>query len=454
MSESYYALEIFAEMDRNLISITEAMPIKRKAIDIYRQRNNIQRAKDTLADLEQIKIKLLDTVRNLRLLFFECEMPECAEFAGKLFGAVNSYNLMTPDYTKIIEAIDILRKQIPHSEKITAKIIGHLMNNVKMGYFPTENTHVKMIKSALKFPDCSVNILDPCCGEGIALNVLALGTNTVTYGTEIDDARGKEAEGRLDRVGFGSFFHSRISGEVFHGLFLNPPYLNVIGEGGTKARSEKRFLVESMHHLMQDGVLMYIVPYYRLTYDICRVLCDNFGNISVYRFLSDEFKKFSQVVAFGVKKKKCDGSELAEKLSQYAMLPDKIPSIDTIIPESYALPEISKTVEVFKGAKFNLGELQRQLAKSKSINLLFEKSRIDAMEKRPLLPLNIGQVGLIGGSGLINGYVDCENPHIIKGRVIKEVKKYENEEENTLTETRVNRMLFNVLTPDGLKRLA
>ena len=136
------------------------------------------------------------------------------------------------------------------------------------------------------------------------------------------------------------------------------------------------------------------------------------------------------------------------------MLPDKIPSIDTIIPESYALPEISKTVEVFKGAKFNLGELQRQLAKSKSINLLFEKSRIDAIEKRPLLPLNIGQVGLIGGSGLINGYVDCENPHIIKGRVIKEVKKYENEEENTLTETRVNRMLFNVLTPDGLKRLA
>ena len=174
----------------------------------------------------------------------------------------------------------------------------------------------------------------------------------------------------------------------------------------------------------------------------------------MYRFLNDEFKKFSQVVVFGVKKKKCDGSELAEKLSQYAMLPDKIPSIDTIIPESYALPDISKTVEVFKGAKFNLGELQRQLAKSKSINLLFEKSRIDAMEKRPLLPLNIGQVGLIGGSGLINGYVDCENPHIIKGRIIKEVRKYKDEEENTLTEMRVNRMLFNILTPDGLKRLA
>ena len=34
------------------------------------------------------------------------------------------------------------------------------------------------------------------------------------------------------------------------------------------------------------------------------------------------------------------------------------------------------------------------------------------------------------------------------------IKKYEDDATNTLTETRVNRMLFNVLTPDGLKRLA
>lgn len=454
MSETYYALEKFAEMDRNLVGIIEALPIKRRAIDIYRQKNNEQRAKDTYTDLVQLKSKLLDTVRNLRLLFSECEMPEGAEFANKLFGAVSGFNLMTPDYTKLLQATKALKNQIPHNEKATKQILGHLMNNVKMGYYPTDNAHVKMIKSALKFPECQVNLLDPCCGEGIALNVLALGTDSVTYGTEIDEDRGKEAESRLDRVGFGSFFHSRMSTESFHGLFLNPPYLNVIGEGGMKARSEKRFLVESIHHLMPDGVLMYIIPYYRLTYDICRVICDNFQNISVYRFLNDEFRKYNQIVVFGTKKKKDDGSKLAERLSQYAMLPDKIPATDTIKPEMYSLPDEPKTVEVFKGANFNLGELQRQLAKSKSINMLFEKSRIDAMEKRPLLPLNIGQVGLIGGSGLINGYVDCENPHVIKGRVIKEIKKYEDEATNTMTETRVNRMLFNVLTPDGLKRLA
>lgn len=454
MAESYYALEKLAEADRSLAGIIEAMPIKRRAIDIYRQKGDIQRARETYSELDAIKNKLLDTVRNLRLLFSECDMREGADFANKLYGAVKQYNLMTPDYTKLIEAIKTLKDCIPHTETIDAKLIGHLMNNVKMGYYPTDITHVKMIKKALKFPDCSVNLLDPCCGCGLAPEALSMGENAVTYGIEIDESRGQEAEGRLDRVGFGSFFHSRISQEAFHVLFLNPPYLNVMGEGGTKARSEKRFLVESIHHLMQGGVLIYIIPYYRLTYDICRILCDNFQNLSVYRFSDSEFAKFKQIVVLGIKKKKDDGSEQAEILSQYAMLPEKIPMLDTLPEGVYPLPETEKKVESFKGAVFNLGELQRQLAKSKSINMLFEKSRIDAMEKRPMLPLNIGQVGLIGGSGLINGYVECENPHVIKGRVIKEVKRRENEEDNTLTETRVNRMLFNVLTPEGLKRLA
>mgnify|MGYP004669781779 CR=1 FL=1 len=454
MSETYYVMDRFAEADSSLKSIIEAMPIKRKAIDVYRQKNSMQRAKDTYADLEGLKKKLLEIVKNLRLLFSEAEITEGADFANKLYVSVKGFHLMTPDYTKLMGAISALKEYIPQTEKANAKVIGNLMNNVKMGYYPTDLEHVRLIKAALTFPDMCVNLFDPCCGEGFALEMLGKDEDCITFGTEIDESRGKESETRLDRVGFGSYFHSSIRHESFHAIFLNPPYLSVIGENGVKARSEKRFLVESIHHLMDKGILMYIIPYYRLTFDICRVICDNFENVSVYRFMDKEFAKYKQVLVMGIKKDKADGSEQAEILSQYAMLPEKIPSIDTLKPGSYALPEVAKQVDLFKGAKFNLGELQRQLAKSKSINILFEKSRIDAIEKRPLLPLNIGQVGLIGGSGLINGYVDCENPHVIKGRVIKEVVTRENDEMGTVTETRINRMLFNVLTPDGLKRLA
>lgn len=453
MAQSYYVLEKFAEADRGLVSLIEAMPIKRRAIDIYRKKNQLSDARSVYSELAGLQNELTEIIQNLQLLFSECEMWECAAYAAQLYNAVKQFNLLTADYTKFIGAVQKLKAEIPRAETADAKVIGHLMNNVKMGYYPTDIAHVNRIKQALCFPEENVNLLDPCCGCGLALEMLAMEKNAVTYGIEIDESRGKEAEGRLNRVGYGSFFHSKLANEAFHAVFLNPPYLNVMGEGGTRARHEKRFLVESLHCLMQNGILIYIIPYYRLTNDICRVLCDNFQDISVYRFMDGEFAKYKQIVVFGVKKKKEDGSKQAEILSQYAMQPEKIPAIDKLGTECYAIPGVAKAVDLFKGAVFNLGELGRQLAASKSVSMLFEKSRIDALEKRPLLPLSIGQVGLIGGSGLINGYIDCDEPHIIKGRVVKETSNRDNAD-STVSEIKVNRMLFNILTPDGVKRLA
>ena len=454
MADSYYALEKFKEHKIKLDNISETMPIKRRAVKIYTEKNQINRAKDTFSELEALKQTLADVIKELRLLFSECDMQKGAEFANKLYAAVIKFNLMTEDYTKLIGAIEVLKNEIPETEAVTGRVIGHLMNSVKLGFYPTDIEHVKMIKKALVFPDNKVNLFDPCCGEGFALEKLALNENADTYGIELDGIRRTNAETRIKRVGFGSFFASRVSYESFHGIFLNPPYLSIIGENGSKTRSEKRFLVESMYNLMQGGVMIYIIPYYRLTMDICTILCNNFENISVYRFLDSEFSKFKQVVVFGIKKVREENIEAAEKLSQYAMMPERIPMIDTLVPESYVLPNTEKTVETFKGEEFNLGELKRQLAASNSVNMLFEKSKLDAMEKRPLLPLNVGQLGLIGGSGLINGYIDCDSPHVIKGRIIKEVRTRENEEMNTLTETRVNKMIFNILTPNGVKKLA
>ena len=76
-----------------------------------------------------------------------------------------------------------------------------------------------------------------------------------------------------------------------------------------------------------------------------------------------------------------------------------------------------------------MAELSEQLKKSGSFSRMFEKNKLDTGMKRPLLPLNLGQVGLIGGSGLINGLVECDTPHIIKGRIIKESSV--SSEENT-----------------------
>lgn len=44
-----------------------------------------------------------------------------------------------------------------------------------------------------------------------------------------------------------------------------------------------------------------------------------------------------------------------------------------------------------------------------------EENALDRIDKPPLLPLKVGQVGLIAGSGMVNGCAGGEAPHVIKG---------------------------------------
>ena len=282
------------------------------------------------------------------------------------------------------------------------------------------------------------------------------------YGVELDEYRAEEAQTRLHRVGVGSFFHSRISSEAFHLMFLNPPYLSVLTQGGSRARHEKRFLVESMGHLMLGGLLIYVIPYYRLTPDICRILGENFTDLSVWRFTDGEFRKFKQVAVLGLRKKRIDEPSAGVALEQYAYDPDTVPSVTNLQEGRYALPAVPKKVELFKGELFNEKELERQLSHSDSIRRLMNaKSELDSADKHPLLPLSIGQIGLVGGSGMINGLIECDTPHVIKGRIIK-VKTEEREEKYSsrgmhmgaeVKEVISNKMVFNVLTPKGFKAL-
>ena len=214
---------------------------------------------------------------------------------------------------------------------------------------------------------------------------------------------------------------------------------------------------------MMGGVLIYVIPYYRLTADICRILSDNYEGIGVWRFTDSEFRRFKQVAVIGTRKKRCDDPETAAALENLAYDPQLIPCLTEMEEDRFAVPSAAKKVEIFKGERFNEKELERQLAGSDSLRRMMNaRSELDSHEKRPLLPLSIGQIGLVGGSGLINGLIDCEIPHVIKGRIIK-VRTEEREEQfdhkgnylgAQIREVVSNKMVFNVLTQYGFKALA
>ena len=409
------------------------------------------------------KQKIVSALREAVLLLEELGLPKVSAYTAQLCMAADTFPARTGDMGRLTKALadwlDYLRPLLPEPENRTvdATIVGRQMNSIRLGYYPTDPAHVAYLKRALRFPEGkTMNLLDPCCGEGNALRQLGMGQNAVTYGAELDDSRAEAALEQLDHLAMGSYYYARISRSAFHLLFLNPPYLQLYGG----ARSEKRFLGESYDHLMMGGVLIYIIPYYRLTEDVCRFLAAHFDRLMAYRFCEEEFRKFRQIAVLGVRKPRAENLRMARLLELASLTPDKLPALDQIPPDSYLLPDAEKTVSLFQGARVNVRELAEQMRRMDS--MLPKQSTLDGQEKRPPLPLTIGQIGLVGGSGLINGLIECDTPHVIKGRVIKATQRrtgdsFDNEDGSTTTEiieTTSNKMVFNLLTPEGVKLLA
>jgi len=459
--ERYYAVESLRGARNQILELSQQMMLQRGQVEKYRA-SDLAAARDTYSELQRTRGDLAEVLSEARFPLLEMEEFQKAAVAGQLREGLLRFNLMSTAYRPVYDALRSFAGSFPVDGTTNAAVIGRLMNNVRMGYYPTDPDNITHILRGIRFPEgVTTNLLDPCCGCGKALRQLAQGNNCYTYGVELDESRAEEAQTRLHHVGFGSFFYSRISHEAFHLLFLNPPYLSVLNESGGRSRHEKKFLIESVSHLMYGGLLIYVIPYYRLTPDICRVLCDNFEDLSVWRFTDGEFKKLKQIAVLGIRKRR--STELADTLwlERYAENPAAVPCLTGLSEDRYPLPAEPMEVPCFKGEHFNQKELEQQLRQSGSFAQMMARSELDNGAKRPLLPLSISQIGLIGGSGMINGLIECDTPHIIKGRIVKVVRTESEEQFNykgdhmgsEVTETITNKMIFNVLTPKGFRAL-
>ncbi len=397
---------------------------------------------DTSSALNGLRTEM----QEIMLTLLECDLPEKAETARKIWGKLRKLPRHFNDYGLLCRAVSYFLGQIGN---IQAGALGRAMNRVRMGYFPTDLEHVRRIRQAIDFPSAPVNLLDPCCGEGLALEKLAP-EQAVTFGVEIDEARAHEATARLQHVAMGSFFHAQISWNSFHALFLNPPYLKA------GRRMEKAFLADSLPYLLTGGLLIYIIPYYRATLDVCSALCAHFEQLQVYRFGEPEFSKWKQVVCLGIKSRSRLNQD-AEALLSRVSSPDQLPPITDLPALSYKLPDVQKSVARFMGTQFNTQELEGQLKKSRSVDDMLCRPAAMQEARRPLLPLNLSQIGLIGASGQLDGLIDDDTlPHVIKGCIIRNKStEHLSADEDVVREKEVysNKLIMNVLAPDGFHSL-
>lgn len=149
-------------------------------------------------------------------------------------------------------------------------------------------------------------------------------------------------------------------------------------------------------------------------------------------------------------------------LEQYAVSPASIPNLSDLPEHRYALPAYPLEVTTFMGERFNQKELEQQLKRSNSFQQLMARSELDNDVNGRRFRSPSGRSALWAAPGMINGLVQCNFPHVIKGRIVKVIRT-ETEEKfsaegkhlgSEIRETIANKMIFNVLTPNGFKSLA
>lgn len=166
------------------------------------------------------------------------------------------------------------------------------------GYYKTP-THLLPVIS--RYVSCSdpenARVLDPCAGEGEAIEHLGLGLGLSTsriYANELDEPRALACEKRGLVSLCGDAVHeldAPLGG--FQLVFLNPPYDE---EADGSGRTERKFL-STIRFLQQNGILVYIVPLFVLqTRNVFERLTRSFHNIGMLRFPDPDYAVYGQCV--------------------------------------------------------------------------------------------------------------------------------------------------------------
>jgi len=302
--------------------------------------------------------------------------------------------------------------------------MARLASIVKCGFFPSPPEVIKTISSFLKADEPVGRLLDPCCGDGIALSDIAIGLqmkDVKTFGVEIDKERAKRAGSILTRVISGDLNRIRAKHGSFSLMLLNPPYHK---DSGDDQRLEHKFLTETTKYLKADGLLIFIIPQKQLIKKTCRFLASWFHKFLVYRFPGKSYDAFGQLVLFATKKQK----PLLEEMA-YARL-QAVP--ETILKELhvkdnpiYTIPKNSIDEKSFyiHSLDINIDELLVEVEEYgawKQVKRMVSPP-MENVKGKVLMPLRRGHLAVLVACGLSDGLIEKGNKRLlIKGVARKE----------------------------------
>ena len=320
----------------------------------------------------------------------------------------------------------------------------------RMGYYPTDEPVIEIIRTYLKPPKTKGRLFDPCAGEGKAASALGKALNCETWGVELSPDRAEKAQSVMDKVHQAPWQACILTDESVSWLYLNPPYEFDRFDG--QKRLEWDFLKTTTSKLMRGGLLTYIVPQKIMgMIEVARLLAGHYEAITVYRYPDGLYETFKQVVVLAYKRKLYQPPTDKEVLSLQGLATSELEPIPTVEEPIYELmPAPLRGVNgkpiVFKRTDWEPEEVVEATVdagvhKTSEWLDLIHPTRGLAQLSQPVMPLKKGHIAMLMASGMMGTVklTDEEGkPMLIKGRVIKVVEKTEqpdSKDSNTVVET-------------------
>jgi hypothetical protein len=302
-------------------------------------------------------------------------------------------------------------------------------------------------------------VFDPMCLNGYLLRATKeFNKNAVLYGLEENNSQAQRAKEIADRVIKGTLRGSRISNDVFDMVYA-VCHINTILEDnmsvGAVVKTEKTYIINMLKYLRNDGIAMITIPFYRLHKDICSMLAKQLTNVSIIKGMGDDEDRGFVYIIGQKRKSREEDIEIYETLRKCYNY-NNVPYVHEVEINSFNLPNRSLDIDIFKGSVLDEDELLNIVQHSGCVDAFFDKQKVRKIHEntiQPLLPFNVGQIGLVLTSGCLDGVIDEGDGHyhLVKGRVSKKKDTERNVSDGVVEETEVisNRVEINVILPSG-----
>ncbi len=314
------------------------------------------------------------------------------------------------------------------------------------------------------FSNRAITILDihPLYGNSISA-IKKFIPNTMTYAACVPEYNAPGIKRKCDKIAIGSLRGSTISNDAFDIVLVQPP-LTLFDEGKSFfIKKEKDLIRESFRFIRGGGYMVLAMPYFKFYKDICLIIAKNFTDIQVRKISGSDFERTGVVFVTAKKKQKFADKEPNQEDYQklrYVFDINRHEDIHYKDFDEMKLPELPQPIELFRGSILDTEELNDIFLNSPCVESFWKSQEVDKIAdsaKRPLLPFNTGQLGLVLTSGCLDGIVDEGNgySHIVKGRVVKKTDSERDyiSDQIEVTETTSNRVEINVLLPDGTHKV-